>query len=232
MAENGGLGQGMGKGIEVEVEYLGEGGIGGHLPDADRVEGGVEVGQGRIDVEILGAGRGFDGAAETGGAADEIGALRCLENGQKAAGGGTGDGAVVAVGDGAQGFVDVLDEFGEIERKLAGGVGGAGIDDDDGVGGDVGGQGGIAGRVFGFVAVEPVDDGVAGGARCGVGRRQVDPVGARGGHHLAAMGQFLNLGRGLGRRGHGSRQSGRGESAHLSTYHFRARSRNGGILGL
>ncbi len=211
MAENGGLGQGMGKGIEVEVEYLGEGGISGHLPDADRVEGRVEVGQGRIDVEILGAGRGIDGTAETGCAADEIGALRCLENGQKAAGGRAGDGAVVAVGDGAQGFVDVLDEFREIERKLAGGVGGSGIDDDDGVDGDVGGQGGIAGRIFSFVTVEPVDDGVAGAARCGVGRRQIDPVGARGGHHLAAMGQFLNLGSGLGRRGHGSEEE---EKAH------------------
>ena len=138
----------MGEGVEVEVEDFGERGIGGHLADADRIEGRVEVGEGGIDVEALGSGGGFGDAAETGGAADEVGALRGLPDGEEAAGGGAGDGAVVAVGDGAQGLVDVLDEFGEIEGKLAGGVGGAGIDDDDGVGGDVGGEGGIAGRVL------------------------------------------------------------------------------------
>ena len=220
----------MGEGIEVEVECFGEGGSGGHLADADRVERGVEVGEGGIDVEILGSGGGFGGGAETGGAADEVGALGGLPDGEEAAGGGAGDGAVVAVGDGAQGLVDVLDEFGEVERELAGGVGGAGIDDDDGMGGDVGGESGIAGLVFRFVAVEPVDDGVAGGARFGVGGRQVDAVGARAGHHLAAMGLFLESGPRVGPPR--SRRSGRGESAHLSTYHFTERSCNGGILGL
>ena len=200
------------------------------LPDVDGVEGGVKVVEGGFDVELLGSGRGFDDLTSTGRAADEVGAFRGLEDGQKAADGGTGDGTVVAVGEGAQRSVDVLDELGEIERKRSGGVDRAGVDDDERVGADVGGEGGIAGRVFGFVAMEPVDDGIAGGARCGVVRRKVDPVGALGGHHLAAMGQFLNPSRGLGCRGGGG--SGRGESAHLSTYHFRALPRNGGILGL
>ena len=52
-----------------------------------RVERRVEVGEGGIDVKILGAGGGFGDPAETGGTTDEIGALRGLENGEKAAGG-------------------------------------------------------------------------------------------------------------------------------------------------
>src|ERR1019366_5097278 len=95
-----------------------------------------------------------------------------------AAGGGAGDGAVAAVGDGAQVLVDLLDEFGEVERELAGGVGRAGVHQDDRVGGDVGGEPGIARLVLRFIAVEPVDHGVAGSARFAVGRRQVDAVGA------------------------------------------------------
>jgi hypothetical protein len=121
-----------------------------------------------------------------------------VPDGEEAAGGGAGDGAVVAIGDGAQGLVDVLDEFGEVERELAGGVGGAGVDEYDGVGGDVGGEPGIADLVLRFVAVEPVDDGVARGARCGVGGGKVDAVGAHAGHDLAAMGLLLDEGRGLG----------------------------------
>src|SRR5690348_4361024 len=109
----------MGESIEMEIEYFGERGIGNCLADSDRVDSRVEVGQRGIDVELLGAGRGLDDPAETGGAPDEIGALCGLENGQKAAGGGARDAPVIAVGDGSQGFVDVLDEFGEIEWKLA-----------------------------------------------------------------------------------------------------------------
>ena len=163
VGESRGLREGMGEGVEVEAEDFGEGRIGGHLADADRIERGVEVGERGIDVEALGSGGGFGGGAETGGAADEVGALGRLPDGEEAAGAGAGHGAVVAVGDGAQGLVDVLDEFGEVEGELAGGFGGAGIDNDDGVGGDLCGERGIARFVLRFVAVEPVDDGVAGG---------------------------------------------------------------------
>src|ERR1035441_4017045 len=134
------------------------------------------------------------------------------ESGNEPVGGGAGGRGVVAVGDGAQGLVDVLDEFGEVERELAGGVGGTGLDDDDGVGGEPGGESGVAGRVLRLVAVKPVDDRVAGGARCRVGRRQVDAVGAVGGHDLAAMGLLLDEGRGLGGGTHGNQDE---EKAHI-----------------
>src|ERR1035437_7472090 len=112
----------------------------------------------------MGSGGGFGGRAEAGGAGHEVGALGGLPDGEEPARGGPGHGAVVAVRYGAQGLVDLLDEFGAVERELAGGVGGAGIDHDDGVGGDVSGERGIARLVFRFVAVEPVDHWVAGSA--------------------------------------------------------------------
>jgi hypothetical protein len=74
---------------------------------------------------------------------------------------------MVAVGDGAQGLIDLLDEFGKVEGELAGSLGGAGIDHDDGVGGDICGERGITGFILRFVAVEPV----AGGARRSVSAR-------------------------------------------------------------
>ncbi len=62
------------------------------------------------------------------------------------------------------------------------------------VGCDVGGEGGVAGLVIRFVAMEPIDDRVAAVARFGIVRRQVDTVGAWAVHDLAAMAQVLNQG--------------------------------------
>src|SRR5260370_29279723 len=58
--------------------------------------------------------------------------------------------------------------------------------------GDVGGESGVAGLILGFVVVEPVDDGVAGGVGFGVGGRKEDAVGASAGHDLAAVGLLLD----------------------------------------
>src|ERR1035437_4358942 len=112
----------------------------------------------------MGSGGGFGERAEARGAGHQVGALGGLPDGEEPASGGPGHGAVVAVRYGAQRLVDLLDEFGEVERELAGGVGGAGIHNNYGVGGDVSGKRGIARQVLRFVGVEPVDHGVAGSA--------------------------------------------------------------------
>src|ERR1017187_10216635 len=75
------------------------------------------AGEGGIDVEVLGSGGGFGEGAETGSASNEVGALGGLPDGEEAAGGGAGYGAVAAVGKGAQGLIDLVDEFGEVEPE-------------------------------------------------------------------------------------------------------------------
>ncbi len=122
---------------------------------------------------------------------------------------------MVAIRDGAEGLVDALDKFGEIEGELAGGVGGAGVGNDHGMGGDVGGESGVAGLILRFVVVKPIDDRVAGGARFGVVGWKEDAVGARASHDLAAVGLLLDQGsgegRGLSHRSHGNQDE---EKAH------------------
>jgi hypothetical protein len=189
----------MDEGVEVEIESLGDGGGSSRLAHPDSLQHGVKIAEVGIHLEALGSGRLFEWGAETGSTAHQVRALGGLPDGEEAPGGGPGHGPVVAVRDGAQRLVDVLNEFRKVERELSRGVGGPGIDHDHRVGAGVRADRPIARFVLRFVPVEPVDDRVPGGARCGVGGRQVDPVSSRAGHDHRAVGSLLGLNRGASR---------------------------------
>jgi hypothetical protein len=136
-----------------------------------------------------------------------------LPDGVEAADAGTGDAAVIAVGEGAKSGVDPLGEFGEVEREGAGSLHRAGIHQDEVVGADVGGHGGIAGFGLGVVAVEPIDHGIP-LLGLGVVRRKIHAIRAGAIHDLAAVAQILNHGGSLKGRGGAACQQEEEENAH------------------
>ena len=98
---------------------------------------------------------------------------------------------MVAIRQRSQGFVDVVDEFGKVQREGAHGFDGACFDHDQVVRGHVLRDLALALRIGLLIAVEPVEDRVA-LLRSGVLRRQDGAVLPRAAQDLAGMTQVLD----------------------------------------
>ena len=145
----------------MEIERGGQVRFGIQEAGAHRFIVDPEVFQGGIDLEAARTNGGGACRRESARAAGQIGCFGGLPKRQKARDAKTRDATVIAIGGRAKGTVDLAGEFGEVERIVAGGFDGAGIDDDDFVSGGVRGELGAAGFLAGFVAVKPVDHRVA-----------------------------------------------------------------------
>ena len=103
-------------GVEAVVVELERVGGAGDQASADAVIVGVEVVVDVLDVEVFRPNGGFRQSHEIGRAGDKVGEFAGNPPGHEAAHRDTGDGAVVAICEGSQGFIDGGDELGKIER--------------------------------------------------------------------------------------------------------------------
>jgi hypothetical protein len=195
-------------GVQAPVIETDEVALAGDQAGAHAGVVGAEIVEIPFGGEALGADGIFGRPHEAGGAREQIGILAGDPESHEPAGGITGDTAVVAVGDGAEGMVELVDQFRQVERKLADGFDGPGIGHNDVVGADIRrDRPAVIGLLGGsLVTVQPINDRIA-LLRGRIGRREIQPVGASVAHRLAGVGAVFGLGH-LGAQRQGACQQG------------------------